>query len=380
MRIPRIAPYAIAAIALGALIAAPAAVAASPRAPHAHPRIPIAGHIAYVTKDQKVDIAEVLSDGTAFDIQQVGPVTSVTSKQTLTIFDLVASGDGDWIAWVEQVLSKHPFTVKTVLVLRQESSGTIWHLNTDQAPVGFADDQLVTESGDSAKRLDLQPTAHLVKIKGGQFPMAAYPDGVIDTKNYQAPHGPKQTWQLRLTSFKGVNTKLHNYVLGPTDYRYPDEAWVSSDNKHFVVELGNHQDFGGLGPSSLTDEYSLTGSHTRSRLGHYGSNAAQWRVAGVSFAGASDAVWAVWERATKHGATSVLAERAHGTWTLVTNHGIAVAGNAAGYVISQPGKYVVVDKDDDGMAPVPTGDAKLISGSTTLTTNVEGSAFVWVSS
>jgi hypothetical protein len=380
MRIRRIATCSIAAVALGGVLAAPSAVAASPRGTGSSPRIPVAGHIAYLTKDQKVDIASVLSDGQTFGVTQVGPVTSITSKQTLAVFDLVASGDGAWIAWVEQVTSKHPFTVKTVLVLRQESSGTIWHLTTSEAPVGFADDQLVTENGDTTKLLDLEPSAHLVKVKGGQFPMAAYPKGVIDTKTLLAPRGPKQTWRLRLTTFKGVNTVLHNYVLGPTDYRIPDDAWVSSDNDHFVVELGNHQDFGGLGPSSLADEYALTGTHKRTKLGHYGTAAADWRIGDVSFAGGSDQVWAMWERATAHGATSVVAVHEAGTWAPVTTHGIAVVGNAAGYVISQPGKFVVVNKHDDGMTPVPTGNALLINGSSTMTLQAEGSAFVWVAS
>jgi hypothetical protein len=380
MRIRRVASWSVAAIAIGGLLTAPSVVAASPQGVSSSPRIPVAGHIAYFTKGQKVDIASVLSDGTTFAVQQVGPVSKATSKKQVIVFDLVASGDGKWLAWGEQVTSHHPLKLKTVLVLRNESNGHITHLVTPEEPVGFAGDQLVTSNADTTKRLVLTPTPHLVKVHSAQFPLAAYRKGVADTINLLKPAGPKQTWRLRLTSFGGKETTLHNYVLAPTDYRSPDGAWVSGDGKHMVVELGNHQDFGGIGPSSLADEFALTGSHARTQLGHYGTNAQQWRVGGVAYAGSSDAVWAMWERATTHGATSVVASYAHGTWTMVTKHGIAVAANAAGYVISQPGKFVVVNKNDDDMAPVPTGDASLIHGSTTLPLQAEGSAFVWVAS
>jgi hypothetical protein len=380
MKIRRVATYSIAAIALGGLLTVPSVVAASPQGITASPRIPSAGHIAYFTKGQKVDIAAVQADGTTFDVQRVGPVSKVTSKQKVIVFDLVASGDGKWLAWGEQATSHHPLKVKTVLVLRQESSGHITHLVTPEEPVGFAGDQLVTSNADTTKRLVLKPTPHLVKVHSAQFAEGAYPKGAVDTTTLLKPAGPKQTWRLRLTSFGGKETILHNYVHSLTDYRSPGDAWVSGDGKHMVVELGNHQDFGGIGPTSLADEFKLTGSHARTQLGHYGTNAQQWRVGGVAFAGSSDAVWAVWERGTAHGATSVTASYADGAWTMVTKHGIAVAANSAGYVISQPGTFVVVNKNDDDMAPVPTGDASLIHGSTTLNLQAEGSAFVWIAS
>lgn len=378
MHIRRVAMYSVAALVLGGVLTAPSALAASRHPARPSPAAKTVGHIAFLTKQQTVKIATVAANGTTSGVKRIGPVSLITPKQTLQVFDLMASGDGEWVAWQEQILTKHPFNEKTVLVLRQSSSGTMWHLTTGQAPVGFAKDQLVTSDGSETRRLDLQPTAHLVKVNDHQFPLAAYSHGVIDTDSLRAPSGPSTTEALRLTTFGGSHTTLHEYVLAPTDYRYPDAAWVSGDGKHVVVERGNHQDFGGLGPSSLADEFRLGGGHARSPLGHYGTAKDAWRIASVGYAGSTDAVWAVWERATKTGATSIVADHVHGTWAPVTTHGIAVAGSHKGYVISQPGKFVSDSVNEEVFDIVPTSHAKLIHGSTTVSLDAEGSAFVWI--
>jgi hypothetical protein len=382
MRISRLAICSVAAVAVGGLLTGPAAVAASRQPARPDPMVVgIAGNIAYLTSQQTVKIATVHTNGTTAGVQTVGPITALTGKQTMQIFDLTASGDGQWLAWQENVfkpVAGGVEPVKTVLVLREQSNGAIVHLDTDQAPLGFAKDQLVTSNADTTERLDLEPTPHLVKVVDHQFPMAAYSKGVIDTHAVRSPPGPSTTEQLRLTTFAGAHTILHNYVLAPTNYRGPDAAWVSSDADHVVIERGNHQDFGGLGPSSLADEFSLTGGHKRTMLGHYGTSKAQWRIADVSYAGHKDAVWAAWERATSTGADTLVAWFNGHRWVAVAHHAIVVAGAPTGWVVIQPGKYVSTSKDEEIFKTVPTRHALLRTGSTTVSLNAEGTSFVWI--
>jgi hypothetical protein len=56
-----------------------------------------------------------------------------------------------------------------------------------------------------------------------------------------------------------------------------------------------------------------------------------------------------------------------------------VAGNAAGYVVVQPGTFVSVGTDAPEFDTVPTASAILVHAGTTANINIEGSAFVWVS-
>jgi hypothetical protein len=98
----------------------------------------------------------------------------------------------------------------------------------------------------------------------------------------------------------------------------------------------------------------------------------------VSYAGPTDAVWAVWERGTPAGAASVVALHEHGKWMTVARHGIAVAANQAGDVIVQRGKYVSVGRDVPDFDTVPTGDAQLRHDGTTHTLGAAGSVFIWI--
>jgi hypothetical protein len=357
---------------LGGLLAAPSALAVS----RPGSTVKTVGTVVWLTKSQAVKIGTAHSDGSMTAVSTIGPLTTPTGKQRVQISDLVASGDGHWVAWSEALLSHGGDLLKNVLAISQEPSGNTFHLTTQQAPIGFAGDSLVTFAG-TTKRLDLQPTPHFVPVHS-EFPVGTYAHGVIDTKTLSAPKGPSQTWRLRLTSFGGAHATLHNYVLAPTNYRNPDAAWTSADGKHVVVERGNHQDFGGLGPSSLADEFSLSGKHHRATLGHYGTDHAAWRIASVSFAGASDSVWAVWERLTKTGATGVVTHHGHGTWAPIVAHGIAVAGNAEGYVIAQAGKFVQINHFAEGFNTVPTQPATLRHGLSVVPMQAEGSAFAWV--
>ena len=383
MRTARLVTYLCAAIALGGMLSAPVA-AASP-SPGLPPELgagsTVIGHLAFIANNQQVMEVEVEANGDTLGPHTVGPVTPIGSGTT-QVFDLMASGDGKWLAWEEQTVTKKPFRVRTVLVLRRQSTGHTIHLSTGQAPLGFAGDRLVTSSGTSTRRLVLTPSPRLVKVPVARtaFPLAAYRHGVVEDNSLLAPPGPKlRTDQLALSSFGGKHRVLHNYVLSPTNYRDVDAAWVSGDGRRLVVERGNHQDFDGLGPSSLADAFRLTGHHARSTLGHYGSAKAMWRVGGVSFAGHTDQVWAMWERGTRTGATSVVAVRRHGMWARVANRGIAVAGNHAGDVVVQAGKFVSVGS---GGAPefrtVATGHAMLHHGTKTVALKLAGTAFAWV--
>lgn len=367
-------------VAVG-LLTLPSAAAATRHPAGPAPGAGTVGRIAFLTRHQAVKIATVAADGHTSAITTVGPVTKLKPGQTIQIFDLVGSGAGGWLAWQEQILrrtSGQPRFVRTVLVLRNVASSKVVHLTTAQAPVGFAGDLLVTSNADVTKTLRLHPTPHLVKVPSSQFPLGTYRGGVVDTVNRRAPRGPSQTWQLQLTSLSGAHRLLHSYVLGPTNYRTPDAAWSSADGRHLVIERGNHQDFGGLGPSSLADEFRLSGPHARTRLGHFGTAKAMWRIARVSYAGASDRVWAVWERGTRTGASSVVATHERGHWVRIRNRGIAVAGNAAGWVVIQPGRYVSVGRDVPAFDAVPTSNAVLRHGGRTVSLGVEGSVFLWV--
>jgi hypothetical protein len=374
----RATAYAVCGLLIGGLLVAPAVAASS------HPAAQLTadrtiGRVAYVTHGQQINIATVQANGSVSSSQTVGPVTPAKSGQTIQIFDLTASDDGRWLAWQELAETDHGTHVTTVLAIRNVVTAVTWHLTTEQYPVGFAADQLLTSDGIGVRRVKVGSTLHLLKIPDHRAQaLSAYPHGLIDLTSSDAPTGPARSDRLRLTTLSGAHTVLHTYRLAPTDYRDPDGAWTSSDGKRLVIERGNHQDFDGLGPSSLADEFALTGSHRRTALGHYGTAAAKWRIAAVSFAGPSDVVWAVWERATGSGARSVVATFHAGAWRKIATSAIAVAGNSAGYVVVQVGKWVSVGTDFPEFQTVPTAEALLLHGGQPVPLSVEGTEFAWV--
>jgi hypothetical protein len=380
MNLRRVVPYVVPVLALGGLLGGQSAAAGAGHPRLAQPATPVIGHLAYVTKSDAVKITAVAATGATSSTSTIGPVTKPTSKLKVQVSDLVASGDGSWVAWQETATKRgKPNFFRSVIALREVAGTHTLRLTTDRAVVGFSGDALIATNGVTSAWLSLTPTPHFVKIHDSQFPIGAAPQGVVDVATAQAPPGPRRTDRLRLTNFAGQHTVLHSYVLGSRDYRDPDAAWSSGDDKHLVVERGNHQDFGGLGPSSLADEFSLGGSLGRHQLGHFGSAKAQWRLASVSFAGASDQVWVVWSRATRTGATSVIARYRNGKWHSALSGGIAVAGNADGYVLAQAGKWVPAGGDADGFTTVPTGDPVLLHAGKTSVVAAKGSTFVWVS-
>jgi hypothetical protein len=382
MRARHAAPYLGCIVMLGALLTAPSAFATVRHDARPALAAGTVGHLAYVTKTNQVDIATVSGDGNTSSITKIGPVTKPSGPdESVQIVAFVASGDGDWVAWQEDLVKdagKAPTYLKTVLVLRNLTDHSVYQLVSNQYPIGFAGDQLVT-TGTHAERLVLKPSPHLVEIPDSQYAWAAYPNGVVDAVSLDAPAGPKHTERLRLTDFDGDHIVLHNYVLGPRNYRIPDAGWVSDDGRHLVIERGDHTDFGGVGPSSVADEYALQGRYAGRPLGHFGTDGDRWRVQSVSFAGKADQVWAVWDRAVRAGATSVVAVHSHGEWQPVLARAIAVAGNAAGFVVVQPGKYVAVGSSGIEFDLVPTGDAIMVIGGATKVLGIGGSALAWVS-
>lgn len=378
MNLRRVAFYVVPVVLLGGLLSAGSASAGiRPAARSASP--PPIGRLAYVTKAQQVRIATIAASGAVTGTLTVGPVTKPTGKEQVQVSDLMASGDGAWLAWEENVVkpTKHgSLFIRSVLALRGED-GIVDHLKTEQSPIGFAGDVLITTDSATTDRASVQPTFHLVKFANDPFALTAGPQGVFDNQAVESPPGPNRTDRLRLTTFGHAHTVLHSYVLSTTNYRDVDQGWVSGDGKHLVVERGNHQDFGGLGPSSLGDEFSLTGGFPRHQLGHVGTAKAAWRINSISFAGATDQVWGVWYRAAAHGVKSVAATYSKGKWHTV-KQAIAVAGNASGDVIIQPGKWVSIGHDVPAYQTVPSGDPLLVHGATTDVVKTPGSEFAWL--
>jgi hypothetical protein len=160
---------------------------------------------------------------------------------------------------------------------------------------------------------------------------------------------------------------------------------VSPDGEKLLIERGNHQDFDGLGPSSLFDTYSLGATHVRHQLGHYGSNAAQWRLVAATFVGPHDTPWLALhggyiKTSSGYVVHGIVVRYSGGKWHDQSNNAIAVAGNAAGYVVVQPGKWVAAKNSPAGeYYPTPTGPAGLEGpGGSHVLPKVEGSEMVWV--
>jgi hypothetical protein len=217
-------------------------------------------------------------------------------------------------------------------------------------------------------------TLQFVRV-AGSFPIATYRHGVVDMH----VNSTDTAERLMLTSMSGHQTVLHRYTdIGPPKYRETSQAWVSGDGKKLVVERGDHQDFGGLGPSSVVDEYNLHGSHARTALGHVGTLRAHWRVGDVAFRGANDQVWAVWHALGRHGVRTVLTHVVKGHWVVNDQHDIDVAANRAGYLVVQSGKYVLQNANDNFYARHATGDVIVVHKQGARFSSVRGTQFFWV--
>lgn len=354
--------------------------------------VPAAGHLAFVTATGALDIIAVLADGTTTDPVQIAPVTQVAAPKTVKVVGITVSADKNWLAWAEETFrpTKRYGELETasVIALRNMYTGKTITVHSAAYPIGFAGSQLVVEGARTA-RLVLKPTPHLVRIpEGNAYPVAAYADGVVDVLSHDAgTSGLVSREELRLTTFSGHHTTLHHYNIGK-DYRdvTANLDGVSPDGRHLIVERGNHQDFNGLGPSSLFDEYSMTGSHVRTELGHYGTNKADWRLVSTTFVGAKDTPWlslhSGFIKVAKNNyiVHGVVVRYAGGKWQLERSGAIAVAGNSDGYVVVQPGQWQPVKNSVAGeYEPVPTAPALLEGpGGTHTLSTVQGSEVLWV--
>jgi hypothetical protein len=355
------------------VLAAPASLPAVAGASHAPARPPVIGHLAYLTNGGAIDMVDVRKNRALTGKQRIGPLQHSTTAHPVTISNFVASGDGNWVAWQEaRTTTKSRFS--TTLVLRNQTSGQVHSVVTHQAPVGFAGDRLLTNDR-HVNRLVLTPAPHFVRV-AGNFPITTYAHGVVDAHF----NSNDTAARLRLTSIGGKHTVLHRYTdVGPPDFREISQGWVSSDGKHLVVERGDHQDFGGLGPSSVVDEFNLHGHHARTPLGHVGALHAEWRLGDVAFRGPKDHVWAVWHRVAQHGVRTALAHIVAGKWVISDHHDIDVAANLAGYLVVQPGKYVLQNPNDDFFARRATSGAAVVLRQAARFSSIKGTQYFWVS-
>ncbi|HVV75844.1 MAG TPA: hypothetical protein VHC43_07395 [Mycobacteriales bacterium] len=365
-------------------------VPALPVAAHPAPALAVIGRLAYLTPAGVLDEVVVNADGSVSSPQQLGPVTVVAAPETVKVTDPVQSNDHTRIAWSE-VISKPSakygeLETGAVLVLLDTVTGESTTLRSEYAPLGFAGHRLVV-SGASTKRFVASPTPHLVKVHDGDaYAVATYSKGIVDVASSVGKHNDSiETDRLRLTTFGGHHTLLHVYKVG-TDYRSAaaNVDLVSPDGKKLLVELGNHQDFEGLGPSSNYDTFSLGRSHARKQLGHYGTGSADWRMWQATFVGPSNQPWlAIHSGFEKNGTTYVvrgaIVRYAGGRWSRQLSRGIAVAGNQAGYVVVQGGTWDAVKNSPAGeYLPNPDGDAQLEGpGGSHALTGIEGTQFLW---
>jgi hypothetical protein len=357
----------------------------------AEPTVPAAGHLAFITASGALDIVAVLADGTTTDPVQIAPVTTVAAPKTVVVNDLVVSADKNWLAWVEETFKPDKtygqIEVSQRVAVRNMYSGKTITVPGAGYPLGFSGSQLIVEGSRNA-RLVMKPTPHYVSLhEGNAFPVATYRGGVVDVDSAGSVNSDVDTERLRLTSFGGQHTVLHTYVVG-MDYRAvtANIDAVSSDGKQLLVERGNHQDFDGLGPSSLFDEYAMTGSHPRRQLGHYGTNKADWRLVDATFVGKQDTPWLAlhggYIKVSKghYVVNGVVVKYIGGKWQLVQSQAIAVAGNSDGYAVVQPGKWQPVKNSPDGeFDAVPTAPAILEGpGGVHTLAGVQGSQILWV--
>jgi hypothetical protein len=358
---------AVTAYAAGAFGPAAAVPASAPRAAAAaqpdH-------HLAYLNANSALVEVAVAADGT------------VSGRQTLArkVYSVVGSGDGKWLAWTSNT------TTPPTITVRNTTSGKDITFRSNKQLVAFAGDSLIA-TYNKTSRLVLRGNAkpRFVAVPHSLTPSGGTPRHVVtSTFNHHSTGG-----ELRLVSFGGHITVLHRYSdFGQPNYRDIAQSWTSPDQSRFVVERGNHQDFYGLGHSSLMDEYGLGSSHPRTQLGHYGSSKLVWRVATATFVGGADEPWAAWEAPVNHHLNDIKADVAayrHGHWVLIQHGAIAVAGDTDGDVVVQPGAYQKGHGPDPYPQSAPSSDALFQAGaggapSTTSVPlqGVQGIDFWWV--
>jgi hypothetical protein len=350
---------AVAALGLPALLLSQPAAAAP---------VPV-GHVVYVTANGVLKVTAVMSNGDHTDPVRLAPVTKVDPPKTVTVAGLVVSADKNRIAWSERIAKPSQKYGELVtgarIAVRNMYSGRTITLRSNDVPLGFAGSTLVTV-GAYNKRLVKKPTPHLVRIPGETYAVATWAKGIVDVASTVPVNSKKHVEidRLRLTTFDGHHTLLHKYEVG-MQYRSAaaNVDAVSPNGRKLLVELGNHQDFEGLGGSSNFDTFSMHGAHTRHQLGHYGTSKAKWRLVGTTFVGAGTTPWLAVHSAPKRSKSGdyyvvrgFVVSYAHGKWTRQDDHAIAVAGTATGYLVIQDGEWQPVEGSEIGeYKPVPGG-------------------------
>jgi hypothetical protein len=351
----------------------------------------LVGHLAYVTSAGDLDVVDVNSDGTTSPPQRLGPVTTAQPPDTVKATNVVVSADGTRLAWSEVVSKPDPtygsLETSAEIVIHNMTTGQNAMLRSENYLLGFADHTLVVVSA-HAKRVVLTPTPHFEPIHDGNaYPVATYTKGLVDVAMTVNSKGTIETDHLRLTTFSGHHALLHTYKVGRT-YRSAaaNIDAVSPDGQKLLVELGNHQDFDGLGPSSTFDTYSMRAGPARRQLGHYGTNAAKWRLVSTTFVGPHDTPWLALHSGYSSASSSakvrgVVVRYVSGHWAVVSSAGVAVAGNNAGWAVVQSGSWQPVMNSPDGeYQPVASGQAFLIgpAESHLLPRGVGGTQLLWV--
>ncbi|HVS67095.1 MAG TPA: hypothetical protein VHE56_00990 [Mycobacteriales bacterium] len=364
------------------------------------PAVPVAatpvapiGQLAYITTAGVLDVLNVNPDGSTSFPQRLGPITTVQSPKTVKVSSMVASADGSRLAWSEVISKPDPtygsLETGAVLVVRNMFTRHDVSLRSEYVPLGFAGHRLVV-LGAHTKRLVMSPSPHLVKVHDhNAYPNTTYSGGIVDTVLSLGGHNDTvETDRLRLTTFGGHHKLLHTYQVGMTYRSVAANTYdaVSPDGRKLIVERGNHQDFSGLGPSSLFDTYSMGGGYTRHALGHFGTNRAKWRLAGATFVGANDTPWLALhsdyvKTANGYVVHGVVVRYAHGRWQKESSSAVAVAGLESGWVVIQGGVWNEVPDSPDGeYAPSPTFPALLKGphGFHHTLADVQGTQILWV--
>jgi len=360
------------AVASAALLAATGfALAGSPAAARPAPaQTSTSGHaiyLVYVTTNGFIRAVTVSASGTVGKPVRIGPAGS-TPKDKRPFF-AAASPDGKYVAWTQGGPGE-----SQLLEIRNMTVGSTRQITTDKDIAGFAGDELITSFNRTYR---LKPgSSHFTVVRNtGNSVITGYPGGVVDARYSQN----QKDGILRLTGFGGRITRLHRYTdTGGHTYRDLDAGFVSSDGKHLVIERGNHQDFAGLGPRSLVDEYALSGGHHRSPLGSF-NDSRTWRLEAAAFKGGDDQVWAAWAAQNKKSISTVIADYGHGRWHSRARGAITVAADRAGDVVIQPGRWTAGGGPSGLPQERTTRDAVLTTphGNVTLT-GVRGTAFFFV--
>jgi hypothetical protein len=341
---------------------------------------PTVGQLAYVTASGDLDLATIAADGGVTSSRSIGPVTTVPSGGTVTIFGPLVSAGGGWVAWTEEDNAGAHYS--SWIVLRRHGDGPPIRISTsknDASPAGFVGQQLVVSNSDGKAWVVGTGTHPTLKLIASSREDSTFfgtdRAGIVYEHGFGLPGKPEQ---IELLSLRGHSTLLHTFPgsMFKGEHAPMEQGWVNPDGNDVVFEQGDHTDFGGVGP--ISEAFSISGRH-RSRavsLGHPGPASPIRRMEGSSFAADTPySIWATTESQTPAGA--VYFDAGHG-WQLYASDSLVVAGNRAGAVITQPATYVDAGLDFPAYNIEPTGNAVLHVGGATQTVPIQATAMVWL--